>query len=162
MRNKKFEEKNKMGELIVPGDKEFLKLPLNSQEQIHEDMTNDFNIVIERLDEKEQEKIQLLTKVTETKNKAEADKTKNSEIDIYRNEKKDELYIIDSSQVMGAQVILAYIRKRKEKILEAKRKITMARRKTLMLKNEDIPGALTFHKKKTIKSERQPSMKLSK
>ena len=100
--------------------------------------------------------------MAESKNKAEADKTKNNDIDIYRNEKKDELYIIDSSQVMGAQVILAYIRKRKEKILEAKRKITMARRKTLMLKNEDIPGALTFHKKKTIKSERQPSMKLNK
>ena len=93
-------------------------------------MTNDFNLVLERLDEKEKEKIQLLTKVAEFKNKSEADKTKIYEIDIYRNEKKDELYIIDSSQVMGAQVILEYIKKRKEKILEAKRKITMARRKT--------------------------------
>ena len=59
---------------------------------------------------------------------------------------------------------MAYIQKRKEKILEAKRKITMARRKTLMLNENDIPGALAYHKKKTLKSGlvKQPSMKVAK
>ena len=56
-------------------------------------------------------------------------------MDLYKNELKDRIYVIDSSQVVGAQVILNWIRKKKEKVKDAKRKISLARRKTLFSKS---------------------------
>ena len=35
-------------------------------------------------------------------------------MDLYKNEIKDRIYVIDSSQVVGAQVILNWIKKKKE------------------------------------------------
>ena len=41
-----------MEDLIVPGTIEFDQLPLTSKEQIQEEMTEDFNVVLERLEYK--------------------------------------------------------------------------------------------------------------
>ena len=35
-------------------------------------------------------------------------------MDIFRNEEKDETYVIDSSQVMGAYTILKWLKRRRE------------------------------------------------
>ena len=46
--------------------------------------------------------------------KQDAQKSKTAEMDLYKNELKDRIYVIDSSQVVGAQVILNWIKKKKE------------------------------------------------
>ena len=46
------------------------------------------------------------------------------------------MVVIDSSQVTGAQIILKFILRKKEKKLEMKRKMTLARRKTLIMKRQ--------------------------
>ena len=63
--------------------------------------------------------------------KLDAQKSKTAEMDLYKNELKDRIYVIDSSQVVGAQVILNWIKKKKESVKNAQRKISLARRKTL-------------------------------
>ena len=55
-------------------------------------------------------------------------------MDLYKNELKDRIYVIDSSQVVGAQVILNWIKKKRELVKDAQRKISLARRKTLFSK----------------------------
>ena len=86
-----------MEDLIVPGTIEFDQLPLTSKEQIQEEMTEDFNVVLERLEYKQEEKIQLLQRTSEIRSKVEANKRKIAEIDIFKNEQTNEQVVIDSS-----------------------------------------------------------------
>ena len=51
--------------------------------------------------------------MSDIKSKQEAQKKKTHQIDIFKNEAKGILYVIDSSQVMGAQVIMNFIKKKK-------------------------------------------------
>ena len=59
-------------------------------------------------------------------------------MDVFRDEKTDEKFVIDSSKVMGAQVIISWIRRKKETAKEAKRRITMQRRKTLRSRTSSL------------------------
>ena len=54
--------------------------------------------------------------MSDFKNRQEANVYNIADIDIYRNEINDKMYIIDSSQVMGALFIMSWIKEKKEKL----------------------------------------------
>lgn len=79
-------------------------------------VTEDFSDILERLEDKYDilPPIRLLHRMSEFRSKQDSLKRKTAEMDIFRNEEKDETYVIDSSQVMGASTILMWLKRRRE------------------------------------------------
>ena len=79
-------------------------------------VTEDFSDILERLENKYEilPPIRLLHRMSEFRSKQDSIKGKTAEMDVFRNEEKDETYVIDSSQVMGAHVIIKWLKKRRE------------------------------------------------
>lgn len=94
---------------IEPDSPEYWDLDLIEQELILEKTNEDFQLVLTRLEKKpEEEKIQALEKMMDIRSRQTKKTRKTAEIDVVNGN------IIDSSQILGANIIIKFIERKKK------------------------------------------------
>ena len=101
---------------IEPNTSEYWELDLIEQEEILEKTNEDFQLVLTRLEKKPEEelpyKIQALEKMMDIRSKQAKKTRKNHQIDIFNGN------IIDSSQILGANIIIKFIERKKKSLVK--------------------------------------------